>query len=197
VRTYHWLSDRVLSIIRLPPPDLPPASVLRKDPEVAKFEAEYHVEVVLHIHQTPVWIARQFVPIKLAVFDMDSTLIEQEVIDELAASVGAGPVVATITRRAMEGKIDFEQSLRERVALLKGVPTQIWDDLKHKIIFADGARDLCKVLKVLQVKMAVLSGGFIQMADWAKDELGLDHAHANHVRFQYPSPTKQSFKALF
>ena len=113
---------------------------------------------------------------------MDSTLINHEVIDELARTIGVSDLVSAITERAMAGELDFAASLKERVALLKGVKTDVWEDLKGVITFSSGARELCRALKKLGVKMAVLSGGFQPMADWAKEELGLDYAYANHVR---------------
>lgn len=121
----------------------------------------------------------------LAVFDMDSTLIQQEVIDELARAVGLYDKVAAITEAAMRGEApytDFEASLRARVGLLKGVPTSIWQDLRKGVItFTPGAKDLVKVLKGLGWKTAVLSGGFTPLALWVKETLGLDYAYANHL----------------
>lgn len=121
----------------------------------------------------------------LAVFDMDSTLIQQEVIDELARAVGLYDQVAAITEAAMRGEApytDFEASLRARVALLKGVPMSIWEDLRNGVIsFTPGAKDLAKVLKGLGWKTAVLSGGFTPLALWVKETLGLDYAYANHL----------------
>lgn len=121
----------------------------------------------------------------LAVFDMDSTLIQQEVIDELARAVGLYDQVAAITEAAMRGEApytDFEASLRARVGLLKGVPMSIWKDLREGVItFTPGAKDLVKVLKGLGWKTAVLSGGFTPLALWVKETLGLDYAHANHL----------------
>lgn len=118
----------------------------------------------------------------LAVFDMDSTLIQQEVIDELARKVGKYEQVATVTEAAMRGELDFESSLRARVKHLKGVPVSIWDELKVDIIcFTPGARELTKVLKHFGWKLAVLSGGFMPLATWVKDELKLDYAYANQL----------------
>lgn len=121
----------------------------------------------------------------LAVFDMDSTLIQQEVIDELARAVGLYDQVAAITEAAMRGEApytDFEASLRARVGLLKGVPMSIWKDLREGVItFTPGAKDLVKVLKGLGWKTAVLSGGFTPLALWVKETLGLDYAYANHL----------------
>lgn len=82
----------------------------------------------------------------------------------------------------MAGELDFAASLTERVALLKGVRADVWQELKGKVTFARGARELCRALKRVGVKMAVLSGGFQPMAEWVKGELGLDWAYANHVR---------------
>lgn len=119
----------------------------------------------------------------LAVFDMDSTLIQQEVIDELARVIGRYDEVAAITEAAMRGELDFEASLRARVALLKGVPGDIWDRLKGEgiITFTPGARDLVACLRKLGWKTAVLSGGFTPLANWVKETLGLDYAYANHL----------------
>lgn len=118
----------------------------------------------------------------LAVFDMDSTLIQQEVIDELARKVGKYDQVSAVTEAAMRGELDFEASLRARVKHLDGVPVSIWDELKADIIsFTPGARELTKVLKHYGWKLAVLSGGFMPLATWVRSELGLDYAFANHL----------------
>lgn len=79
----------------------------------------------------------------------------------------------------MNGEINFSESLQQRVALLKGIPATVFESLKPDISFTPGARSLCKALKTLGVKMAVLSGGFIPLAKWVQGELGLDYAHAN------------------
>ncbi|MCJ1356098.1 MAG: hypothetical protein MMC33_006092 [Icmadophila ericetorum] len=126
-------------------------------------------------------------PLKLAIFDMDSTLIDQEVIDELARTINITPLVSAITARAMAGELDFAESLKERVALLKGVKADVWEELKGKVTFARGARELCRALKRLGVKMAVLSGGFQPMAEWVKGELGLNWAYANHLLVSDPT----------
>ena len=89
----------------------------------------------------------------------------------------------------MNGELDFAQSLQERVGLLKGVPADVFDKLKSVITISPGARELCKSLKAMGFKMAVLSGGFQPLAEWLAGELGLDYAFANHVR--YPSTLHQ------
>ncbi|KAJ3261564.1 hypothetical protein HK103_005402 [Boothiomyces macroporosus] len=94
---------------------------------------------------------------RLIVFDMDSTLIRQEVIDELAREAGVYDKIAPITESAMRGEIDFNESLRQRVGLLKDQPSQIIDTVKGRISFTDGAVELCRILKHLGYKMAVLS----------------------------------------
>lgn len=149
--------------------------------EVQALQQHNHVEIVLQpgslyaAHRKP----------GLAVFDMDSTLIQQEVIDELARAVGLYDQVAAITEAAMRGEepyTDFEASLRARVALLKGVPTGIWDQMKDGVItFTPGAAELLRALKRLGWKAAVLSGGFTPLAVWVQQTLGLDYAYANHL----------------
>lgn len=117
---------------------------------------------------------------KLFIFDMDSTLIYQEVIELIAAYADIEDKVAEITERAMNGELDFNASLRERVLLLKGIDaTTLWDELKEKIQITNGAKELCKALKKLGVVMGVCSGGFIPLASYVKDVLGLDYAYAN------------------
>ncbi|KAI5278769.1 hypothetical protein KEM54_004459 [Ascosphaera aggregata] len=120
---------------------------------------------------------------------MDSTLIEQEVIDEIAKFIGVETEVSEITTRAMNGELDFTASLKERVGLLKGVPADVFDQLKPKIRITRGARQLCRALKTLGYKMAVLSGGFQPLADWLAGKLGLDYAYANHLEIDEATQT--------
>ncbi|KAG8534286.1 uncharacterized protein KY384_001130 [Bacidia gigantensis] len=112
---------------------------------------------------------------------MDSTLINEEVIDELARTIGKTDVVSAITARAMNGEIDFATSLRERVTMLEGVRADVWDGLKQVVTIASGARELIQGLKDKGVITGVISGGFAPMAEWLKEELGLDYAFANHL----------------
>lgn len=119
---------------------------------------------------------------KLFIFDMDSTLIYQEVIELIAAYANIEDKVADITERAMNGELDFTQSLLERVLLLKGIDsTSIWSELETKIEITKGARELCKALKKLGCVMGVCSGGFIPLAEFVKKQLGLDYAYANQL----------------
>ncbi|KAK6341908.1 hypothetical protein TWF730_001393 [Orbilia blumenaviensis] len=143
--------------------------------DLALFEYEYNVDVALQ--RDTVFRKHK----RLVVFDMDSTLIEQEVIDELAAFVGVKDKVAAITESAMRGELDFTASLRSRAALLNGVPSTVFTTLKSNgtITFTPGAHSLCRALKKLGCKLAVLSGGFQPLAEYVKSSLGLDYAYAN------------------
>ena len=154
---------------------------------ISWFEKQHSVEVLVDDYPPPPLSLAKGVgdelrrPIKLAVFDMDSTLIDQEVIDELARSIGVEPAVSAITHRAMNGELDFAQSLIARVALLAGVKANVWEDLKKTITIASGAKELCQRLREQGVKSAVISGGFEPMAKWLQGQLGLDYAFANQV----------------
>ncbi|CAO3599623.1 unnamed protein product [Absidia cylindrospora] len=119
---------------------------------------------------------------RLVVFDMDSTLIQQEVIDEIARYAGVVDQVAAITEAAMNGEIDFKESLRRRVALLNGTSVSVIEDVKKILTFTEGARFLCHALKKLGFKLAVISGGFMPLALYVKSELGLDYAFANQLQ---------------
>jgi phosphoserine phosphatase len=116
---------------------------------------------------------------RLVVLDMDSTLIQIEVIDELARLAGVGDQVAAITHRAMNGELDFRQALRERVALLEGLPAEALEQVYRDLPFTPGARNLIRILRRLGFKTAVISGGFDFFTDRLKAELGLDFAYAN------------------
>jgi phosphoserine phosphatase len=116
---------------------------------------------------------------RLVCFDMDSTLIEQEVIDELAIEAGVGEQVAEITERAMQGELDFQQSFRARVALLKGLDAAVLPKIAERLTVTEGAERLISTLKSLGYKTAILSGGFQYFAEYLQQKLGLDEVHAN------------------
>jgi phosphoserine phosphatase SerB len=117
---------------------------------------------------------------RLVVFDMDSTLIQQEVIDELARYAGVEDEVKTITEAAMRGELNFFESLKSRVALLKGHNAEeLFSKVKKNLLFTPGAKKLCSTLRKLGFKMAVISGGFMPVAREVQRELGLDYAFAN------------------
>jgi phosphoserine phosphatase len=116
---------------------------------------------------------------RLVVMDMDSTLIRIEVIDELARAHGVGEQVSGITRRAMMGEMDYDQSLRERVALLKGLDARVLYQLAANLPLTEGAETLLRVLKRLGYRTAVISGGFSVAAEALQKRLGIDFAWSN------------------
>ena len=119
--------------------------------------------------------------IKLAVFDMDSTLIQCEVIDELAARAGVGDRVAAITERAMRGELDFNQSLSERLSLLRGLEADTALQIAKNLPYTDGARELMTTLRALGVKTVIISGGFSLFAEYVAAELAMDEYFANSL----------------
>ncbi|EIC23537.1 phosphoserine phosphatase SerB [Thiorhodovibrio frisius] len=116
---------------------------------------------------------------RLVCFDMDSTLIQTEVIDELATAAGVGQQVAAITERAMRGELDFGASFRERVALLKGLEESVLAGIAARLPITPGAERLIQSLKALGYRIAILSGGFTYFAEHLKQRLGIDIVHAN------------------
>ncbi|KPW51602.1 ACT domain protein/phosphoserine phosphatase SerB [Pseudomonas syringae pv. antirrhini] len=118
---------------------------------------------------------------RLAVFDMDSTLIEAEVIDELAKAAGVGEQVAEITERAMRGELDFSESFKERLALLKGLDVGVLDEIGASLRLTEGAETLFSELKRLGYKTAILSGGFTYFAKQLQAKLGIDYVYANEL----------------
>ncbi len=118
---------------------------------------------------------------KLVVFDMDSTLIQAEVIVELARLVGAGEQVHRITEAAMRGEMDFKESFRKRVALLKGIRAEQLIRLSRELPLTDGADLVAKTLKGLGYKLGILSGGFTFVGEYLKDRLGFDYMFANEL----------------
>lgn len=118
---------------------------------------------------------------RLAVFDMDSTLIEAEVIDELAKAHGVGERVSEITERAMRGELDFKASFKERMALLKGLDVSVLDEIGASLRLTEGAENLFAELKRLGYKTAILSGGFTYFARQIQARLGIDYVFANEL----------------
>ncbi|MGE3326415.1 MAG: phosphoserine phosphatase SerB [Acidimicrobiia bacterium] len=118
---------------------------------------------------------------RLVVMDVDSTLIQDEVIDLLAAEAGREAEVSAITERAMRGELDFEASLRERVALLAGLPESVFDIVKEKVRLTPGARTFVRTLRRLGYRTAIVSGGFTPITDHLRADLGLDYAFANDL----------------
>jgi phosphoserine phosphatase len=121
---------------------------------------------------------------KLVIIDVDSTLISQEVIELLGAKVGIEKEIHAITERAMAGEIDFEESLRERVALLKGLPISALDEVRSEISLTPGARTLVKTLQKLGHTVAVVSGGFTEVILPLLSSLEIDHYRANSLEIR-------------
>jgi phosphoserine phosphatase len=118
---------------------------------------------------------------RIFAFDMDSTLIQGEVIDELAKMAGVGAQVARITEAAMRGELQFDQSFTRRVALLQGLPADRVHTLLETIPLAEGAERLIRTLRMLGYKTAILSGGFTFFAQRLQQRLGIDYVHANEL----------------
>ncbi len=118
---------------------------------------------------------------RLIVFDMDSTLIQVEVIDELAKAAGVGEQVAAITEQAMQGEIDFQQSFRSRMALLKGLDESVLQDIADNLPITEGAERLISTLKRLGYRVGILSGGFSYFARHLQKKLGVDSISANEL----------------
>lgn len=121
---------------------------------------------------------------RLVCFDMDSTLIQAEVIDELAKRAGVGEQVAAITEAAMRGELDFCQSLRKRVGLLKGLPASVLEDVAATLPMTEGAERLIRTLKSLGYTIAILSGGFTYFGRRLQERLGVDYVHANELEIK-------------
>ena len=121
---------------------------------------------------------------RLICFDMDSTLIETEVIDELAIKAGVGDQVKEITERAMRGEIDFKESFTERVALLKGLDESVMQDIAEHLPITEGVERLMYVLKKYGYKIAILSGGFTYFGNYLKQKFGIDYVYANNLEIE-------------
>ncbi len=121
---------------------------------------------------------------KLCVFDFDSTLMDGETIDFLAKPLGLGEKIAQITERAMQGELDFFESLTTRVTLLKGLPRSTLDEICHNLPYMPGAKECIKELKKMNYKVVVFSGGFRNATSYAKEILGFDAEFSNtlHIR---------------
>jgi len=121
---------------------------------------------------------------RLVCFDMDSTLVQAEVIDELAKVAGVGEQVAEITELAMRGEIDFSESFRRRMALLKGMDESVLQDIANNLPITEGAERLISHLRHFGYKVAILSGGFTYFANYLKEKLGIDYVYANQLDFE-------------
>ena len=121
---------------------------------------------------------------RLVAFDMDSTLIQIELIDELARLSGVGEEVSRITRAAMRGEIDFEESLRRRVRLLRGMEERLLRKVAEEMPLTEGAERLIHTLRCLGFKIAILSGGFTYFGRRLQERLGVDYLYANELEIE-------------
>ena len=150
--------------------------------DVAVLRGELSLEAAVRgvdIAVAPAGLARR--GRRLVVMDVDSTLIQDEVIDLLAARAGRESEVAAVTSATMRGELDFAESLRARVSVLAGLPVSVLDEVRADIRLTAGARTLVRTLKRLGFTVAVVSGGFIEIVGPLAAELGIDHAHANRL----------------
>ena len=150
--------------------------------DVTSLRRELALESSVHgvdIAVAPAGLARR--GRRLVVMDVDSTLIQDEVIELLAAHAGREAEVAAVTEAAMRGELDFAASLRQRVAVLEGLPASVLDEVRAAIRLSPGARTLVRTLKRLGFTVAVVSGGFIEIVGDLARELGIDHARANRL----------------
>ncbi|MFB9709839.1 phosphoserine phosphatase SerB [Streptosporangium sandarakinum] len=153
-------------------------SVSGADPDMLRAS----LAAAAHAHQVDVAVQRSGLyrrAKRLIVMDVDSTLIQDEVIELLAAHAGCLPEVAKVTEEAMRGEIDFAESLRRRVALLVGLPESVFDTVRKELVLTPGARTLVRTLKRLDYRFAIVSGGFTQLTDALVEDLGIDYSAAN------------------
>jgi phosphoserine phosphatase len=148
-------------------------AVLRPALATAAVAAGFDVSV------SPAGLARQ--GRRLVVMDVDSTLIQDEVIELLAEHAGCAEQVADVTERAMRGELDFAESLAERVQLLAGLPVSVLDEVRASVRLTPGARTLVATLRDLGLSIGVVSGGFIEVVGPLAAELGITYAHANSL----------------
>lgn len=170
----------------------PPTGAARADAAVLAFEGDpLHpsamAPAMLELHKLMGvdvnWLPQEafLADIKLAVFDMDSTLIQHEVIDELAIEAGKGVEVAAVTEKAMRGEIDFDTSLQYRVKTLEGLPDTTLARVADRLQLTPGAETLVATLRQRGITTAILSGGFTWFAESVKRRLGMDFYHANKL----------------
>ena len=171
--------DRILRLARYPVTALR-MEVSGADPDVLQADlaaAAFEHGVDIAVEERGILRHAQ----RLVVMDVDSTLIQGEVIEMLAERAGCGPEVARVTEEAMRGEIDFEASLRARVALLKGVEASALDEVRHSLEYTPGARTMVRTLKRLGYRFALVSGGFLPIIEPIAAELEIDYVAANEL----------------
>ena len=152
-----------------------PSSIKSMRGEFMKISQETGIDISFHIDN--IYSKNR----KLVVFDMDSTLIQAEVIDELAKMAGVGEKVSAITESAMRGEIDFKESFRKRVALLKGLKADQLSNLAQTLPLSEGVELVTRTLKELGYKLGILSGGFTFVGKYLKEKLNFDYLYANSL----------------
>jgi phosphoserine phosphatase len=186
LRDFFFDADTLLRINKLTPihtrvilalPKKTPSELMTLKQRLAAYCIQHHVDAALIAEKN--FMTKK----RLAVFDMDSTLIQAEVIDEMATLHGVGDKVKLITSRAMKGEIQFDQSLTERVALMKGFYRKQMEGLYSQIELMDGAFELMQSLKSQGIKTAIVSGGFHFFAENFRQKLGMDYVYANDLEF--------------
>ncbi|MFP4391461.1 MAG: phosphoserine phosphatase SerB [Desulfohalobiaceae bacterium] len=155
-----------------------PRDLSRMRSEFLALSRQYPVDIGLQ-EDTPYRRHR-----RLIAFDMDSTLIQSEVIDELAYQAGVGPEVQEITTKAMQGELDFKQSLQKRVSLLAGLDCSVLDKVAKELTLTQGALRLIQNLKILGYKIAIISGGFTYFGLYLQNMLGIDYLFANELEIE-------------
>lgn len=118
---------------------------------------------------------------RLVVFDMDGTIVDEEIIDEMARVAGVGKEVSEITAKGMEGKIEFKESLKKRVSMLKGMPVSKLKKIRDNMKLTPGSEELIRTLRDMGFKLALISGGFSYFTDALKEKLGFDYAYGNEL----------------
>ena len=121
---------------------------------------------------------------RLIVFDMDSTLVDMEIIDEIALQAGVKREVSRVTEKAMRGDLDFEESLRQRAAFLRGISIGDLEEIRQKMVLSKGVKELVSTLKFLGYKIGVVTGGFDFFSNHLKDKFGFDYAFANRLELK-------------
>ena len=155
-----------------------PTDIMDMRGEFMRISQEQHIDISFHVDN----IYRK--NRKLVVFDMDSTLIQAEVIVELAKLAGVGQEVESITEVAMRGEMDFKESFRRRVALLKGLREEDIQGLAERLPLTEGADLVARTLKSLGYRLGILSGGFTFVGDYLAEKLGFDYVYANELEIR-------------
>ncbi|MEM2726776.1 MAG: phosphoserine phosphatase SerB [Archaeoglobaceae archaeon] len=172
-RTSLTARDKLISIEFLV--DMGNADLVKLRKELLKEGEKLGLDIVVQAYDSAVQEKR------LIVFDLDSTLIEVEIIEELAREAGVEREVKELTQRAMNGEMSFKEALQERVKLLKGLPVEVLEKIYARVEFTEGAKELISALKRAGYKIAVVSGSFTYFTNRVKEELGIDYAFGNEL----------------